>query len=275
MNLLKLEMMDATERLAVALKARGIFCSLENDLIAMGVENTANDIFKVKALLNELSLPIFWLDEKRFQVLLNKLPISVMKKIMNHKGKSFPIHMEGYNFYWRAFAQRWFGIKVNALDLHANIAMFVKSLNLSGITSLAGCNGHHRYSPNVQLSGPYQGAWYEIVQEKFLSALELNSEWKVEYGNRSGAAIIARKTDEEKWDMNKIYQDTVLMAEELQRYSKAIRILKKNSFYRSKKMAGHAKLLEAKKDYRALKEWMLSCLNDNSKQMKIGANKGF
>lgn len=53
------------------------------------------------------------------------------------------------------------------------------------------------------------------------------------------------------------------MAEELQRYSEAIRSMEKKSFQRNKRMARNAKLLDAKKDYNALKKWMISCVDNN------------
>jgi hypothetical protein len=148
MNLIKLEMMNATARVAEALQTRGLFVKVENDFVVMTAENTTSDMMKVRELLEQLGIPTFWKHEHTFQVLLNHMPVAMMKRIMNQKGRSFPVSMEGYHFFWRSFVQRRFGIKVNVLDLDANVAMFVKSLNLSGITALAGCNGHHRYQPN-------------------------------------------------------------------------------------------------------------------------------
>ncbi|MET1029688.1 hypothetical protein, partial [Domibacillus tundrae] len=190
-----------------------MFIKVENDFIIMTAENTESDMIKTRKLLEQLSIPTFWKQRNAFQVLINRLPVAVMKRIMNHKGRSFPVRMAGHHFLWRSFAQRRFGIKVNALDLDANIAMFVKSLNLSGITALAGCNGHYRYQPNVQLSGVFQGAWFEIIQERYLSEFPLHYQWNIQYGNGSGSCIKAEKGAEERWDMNFVYQDTVMMGE--------------------------------------------------------------
>src|SRR4051794_14270684 len=107
------------------------------------------------------------------------------------------------------------------------MAMLVKSLNLAGITSLADCNGHHRYAPNVQLSGGYQGAWFKVIQEKYLSELTLHYNWTVHFDNQSGSCFVSE--GDERWDMNLIYQDTVQMAMVLQKYSREIRELKNAS----------------------------------------------
>lgn len=256
MNLINLEMMNATQRVAEALATRGLFVKVENDFIVLTAENTQTDIAMVHDLLNRLQIPTFWKERTQFQVLVNRLPIAMMKRIMNAPGREFPVHMEGYHFLWRSFAQRRFGIKVNALELDANMAMLVKSLNLAGITALAGCNGHHRYQPNVQLSGVYQGAWFEVIQEKYLRDLSLNYEWAVGYENRSGSFISANKGSEEQWNMNLIYQDTVRMAEIIQKNAVEIRRLKQRIFKRKGKQKDIAEMLAETKKYKELGKWM-------------------
>jgi hypothetical protein len=196
MNLMKLEMMTAAERVAEALTMRGLFVRVSNDFVIMEESNTKADMKKVQNLLNHLGIPTLW-QENRYQILVNRIPISKMKKMIHVPGKEFPIHMEGYHFKWKAFAQRRFGIQVNALDLDPNMAMLVKTLNLVGITSLAGCNGHYRYAPNVQFSRVFQGAWFAILQEMLLSNISLHYKWKVHFGNQSGSCLFAEKADQE------------------------------------------------------------------------------
>ena len=179
-----------------------------------------------------------------------------MKRIMNVRGREFPVYMEGYHYRWRSFAQRRFGIKVNALDLDPQVALLVKTLNLAGITTLAGCNGHHRYAPNFQLSGVFQGAWFEVIQEKYLKQCSLHYKWNVHYGNRSGSSIIAENEGDERWDMNKIYQDTVQMAVILKKHAAEIRELKKKTFKRDGVMKEMAKRFVEEKDYVGLVGWM-------------------
>ena len=261
MNLLKLEMMNATERIAEALQMRGLFIEVKDDFIILSDENTQEDITKIKQLMSSIGIPTFW-QGNQFQVLVTKTPIVTMKKIMNAPGREFPVHMEGYHFQWRAFAQRRFGIKVNALDMDANMTMLVKSLNLAGITSLAGCNGHHRYAPNVQLSGGYQGAWFKVIQEKYLSELSLHYKWTVHFENQSGSCF--RAEGDERWDMNLIYQDTVQMALVLQKYAREIRELKNSSFKRNKEMKEVASHLLLGKNYEGLVEWMKTKVQNKS-----------
>ncbi|WP_226036698.1 hypothetical protein [Aquibacillus saliphilus] len=164
--------------------------------------------------------------------------------------------MAGYHFRWRAFAQRRFGIKVNALDLDPNMAMLVKTLNVAGITSLAGCNGHYRYQPNVQLSGVFQGAWFQVLQEKYLKNCKLNYKWQIRYGNHSGACLVAENKSGEKWNMSLIYQDTVAMAEIIQTKKTEIRELKLNTFKRNRIMKKEAEEMRETKQYEELVQWM-------------------
>jgi hypothetical protein len=255
MNLMKLEMMDATARIAEALQMRGLFVEVKDDFIILTDGNTKADISKVRELLHHLGIPTFWQGSK-FQVLVTRVPISMMKRIMNTQGREFPIFMEGYHYKWKPFVQRRFGIKVNALDLDANMAMFVKSLNLAGITALAGCNGHHRYAPNVQLSGVFQGAWFEVIQEKYLSSCSLHYKWNVHYGNESGSCITADKGEAERWDMNLIYQDAVQMAQILQKHAAEIRELKRATFKRKGEMKEQANRFVQKREFKELVGWM-------------------
>ncbi|MFJ7728462.1 hypothetical protein ACIQXV_20220 [Neobacillus sp. NPDC097160] len=111
MRLVKVEMMNATERIAEALQMRGLFVAVKNDFIIFTEGNTKTDVEKTRALLTTIGIPTLW-EENKFQVLINHTPISTIKLIMNVSGVEFPVHMEGYHFQWRAFAQRRFGIKV-------------------------------------------------------------------------------------------------------------------------------------------------------------------
>jgi hypothetical protein len=257
MNLMKLEKMNATERVAEALQMRGLFVKVTNNLITLTAGNTMGDINKVHSLLNNLGIPTLW-DGNSFQVLVNRLPIAMMKRIMNVPGREFPVNMEGYHFKWRAFAQRRFGIGVNAMDLDYNMAMLVKSLNFAGITTLAGCNGHHRYAPNVQLSGEFQGAWFSVIQEMYLSECKLHYKWQVHFGNQSGSCIYAIKEETTNWDMTLIYQDTVQMAQVLQKHAEEIRKLKLSTFKRNKEMKETANSWAQEKDFIGLVNWMKS-----------------
>ncbi|MBT2729508.1 hypothetical protein J7E63_21685 [Bacillus sp. ISL-75] len=245
---------------------RGLFIEVKDDFIILSNENTQADIKKTKQLIRNLGIPTFWQDNQ-FQVLVTRTPIVTMKNIMNAPGREFPVHMEGYHFQWRAFAQRRFGIKVNALDMDANMAMLVKSLNQAGITSLAGCNGHHRYAPNVQFSGGYQGAWFKVIQEKYLSELTLHYKWTVHFDSPSGSCI--RAEGAERWDMNLIYQDTVQMALVLQKYAREIRELKNASFKRNKEMKESASNLLNERNYKGLVEWMKVKVENKSAAYKL------
>lgn len=268
MNLLKLEMMKAPERLAEAVQMRGIFVQLNGDVITLTKENTKQDIEAVRELITAIGIPVLWLDCHTFQLLVNRLPIAVMKRIINKNGREFPVGMQPYHFRWRAFAQRRFGIKVNALQMDAQVALLVKSLNYAGITCLAGCNGHHRFSPNVQLSGVYNGAWLEVIQELFFSGCELNYDWTVHYGNQSGASLIADKAESEKWNMNLIYQDTVKMALILQENAGQIRKVKKEAFKRGGETKRTAEKLVMDKHYKKLAEWMKTLVTDTDRSYK-------
>ncbi|MEH7482625.1 hypothetical protein V7157_16520 [Neobacillus drentensis] len=89
MNLLKLEMMNATERIAEALQMRGLFIEVKDDFIILSDENTQEDITKTKQLISSLAIPTFWQDNQ-FQVLVNRSPIVTMKKIIERSRARIP-----------------------------------------------------------------------------------------------------------------------------------------------------------------------------------------
>ncbi len=103
MNLMNLEMMNGTDRLAEALQMRGLFVEVKNDVISLTAENTKMDKVKVRELLNTLNIPTYWITPNEFQILVNRLPISLMKKIMNAHGREFAVNMEDYHYYWKSF----------------------------------------------------------------------------------------------------------------------------------------------------------------------------
>lgn len=89
MNLMRLEMMDATARIAEALQMRGLFVEVKDDFITLTAGNTRTDISQVRELLDRLAIPTFW-QENKFQVLVTRIPISIMKRIMHTPGHKFP-----------------------------------------------------------------------------------------------------------------------------------------------------------------------------------------
>ena len=185
-----------------------------------------------KALLTKLNIHVYW-DGIGFQLMVNRLPVMMMKRITTHRGTEFPVSMNGYHFRWRAFVNRKHGLKVDTLKLDPNIACLVKAVNQAGISCLAGCDGHLRYSPNLQFSGVYNGAWFHIIQKHYLNGLNLNYTWEVEYKGGSGSRLVARKTDIEQWDMKKIYEDTLKMAYKLRDHSSEIKERKISTFKRN------------------------------------------
>lgn len=256
-NLLSLELMDGQERLAEALEMRGFLVEKSGAFLTLGRGSAASDYADLKALLTKFSIPIFW-NGDRFQLLVNRFPVMMMKKITTHRGTEFPVSMNGYHFRWRAFVNRKHGLKVDTMKLDPYIASLVKAVNQAGITCLAGCDGHLRYAPNLQFSGVYNGAWFHIIQKEYLSGLNLNYKWEVEYKGGSGSRLVARKNDSEQWDMKKIYQDTLTMAYKLKEHSFEIKDRKSSHFKRNQQMKQVAEAYRINGQFEELIEWMES-----------------
>ncbi|WP_428911993.1 hypothetical protein [Niallia sp. Krafla_26] len=254
-NLLSLELMDGQERLAEALEMRGFLVEKQGPFLILGNGSAASDFTDLKALLSKLNIPIFW-NGDRFQLLVNRFPVMMMKKITTHRGAEFPVSMNGYHFKWRAFVNRKHGLKVDTMKLDPYIASLVKAVNGAGFSCLAGCDGHLRHAPNLQFSGVYNGAWFQIIQKEYLSGLTLNYIWEVEYKGGSGSRLVARKIDSEQWDMKKIYEDTLTMAYKLKEHSAEIKDRKATSFKRNQKMKEVAETYRLNGQFEDLVDWM-------------------
>ncbi|KGP91108.1 hypothetical protein N780_17815 [Pontibacillus chungwhensis BH030062] len=254
-NLFSLEKMDGQERLREALEMRGFLVEKDGPFLALTSGSSKADLVDVKRLLNSLNIPIFWNDD-RFQLLTNKFPVIMMKKITAYRGEEFPVSMEGYHFRWRAFVNRKHGLKVDALKLDPYISSFVKAVNQAGIPCLAGCDGHLKFAPNLQFSGVYSGAWFQVIKEQYLNDLELNYTWKVEYRGGSGSKLVACKGGDERWDTHKIYGDTLKMAYKLKDYADEIKSRKACSFKRNVQMKEEAEFYRVNGRFEELSEWM-------------------
>jgi len=250
----RMELQDGTNKLADALKLRGFSVAMEGELIKL-VNGSEKDAAELKYFLEELNIPVFWLNDNKFQLLVNRLPSQLIKKIIHYKGRNHHYFIEGYQFKWRSFVTRRYGIRTNTLDLCPYTAILVKALNEAGIVTVSGCNGHQHHAPNLQFSGIYYGIWFSIIQEKYLKNLSLYYDWQVEIlagGKTSG--LIAHKRDTANWDRIKILADCEKMAYTLQKHARDIRHLKRSCFKR--KMKDKAESFRETFDWEKLSEWM-------------------
>ncbi|WP_102345901.1 hypothetical protein [Bacillus sp. Marseille-P3661] len=254
-NLLTLELMEGQERLFEALEMRGFLVEKKGPFLSLASGSAALDYQALRRLLRKYNIPVYW-DGDHFQLLVNRFPVIMMKKITTEQGHEFSINMQDYQYKWRAFVTRKYGLKVNTMDLDPYIASLVKAVNQAGIACLAGCDGHLKYAPNLQFSGVYNGAWFHIIQKHYFKDLELNYTWEVNFKGRSGASLFASKKGTESWDMRKIYEDTLYMAYRLKEHSEEVRNIKINSFRRNREMKEVAEGYRKSGNYLELVGWM-------------------
>ncbi|HLS65429.1 MAG TPA: hypothetical protein VK029_00350 [Pseudogracilibacillus sp.] len=248
------KMQGGTERLAEALQLRGFSVEMEDDCICLK-NGTVRDREELKFFLDKLNIPVYWHREDSFQLLVNRFPIQMMKKIIQCDGRDYPFSVAGYQLRWRNFVTRRYGICTETLQLCPFTAVLLKALNEVGIVTVACCNGHKRHQPNFQFSGLFNGLWFKFVQAQYLNELILHYNWKVEfvYGNRS-TALVAHKSASENWNMMKVLADCEQMAKTLRKSAKEIRYLKRASFKRSMKETAEA-FVDAN-DMKGLYDWM-------------------
>lgn len=254
MNLLNLELMTATEKVAEALIMRGLFVEVKEGVLLFSGCRAKNDVRDVEVVLNKLNIPFIAHGEDKIEILVNQIPLLKMKKILTAGGQPFSINKAEYHQHWRFFANRRYGFRVNAFQLEYNMARFVKAANLAGIATHAGCNGHLKKAPRFQFAGPFMGAWFTAVQRMYLKDLDLNYQWKIVYDGYTGAEL--RATTVKGWCLHKIHEDTLKMAAVLEAHATEIRKLKNSSFKRIQKHIVQKWIEE--KDYAALENWMIT-----------------
>lgn len=268
-----LKVMSATEKVLDALKARGFFVKEENGAIVVTCESAREDLKQITFILNKLNIPFILQENKKaveardywglnvedkkqplgvIEILVNSLPNRIYQQIFRFGGQPFIVDFQQHRTHWRYFTSQSFGPRIDALSLEYNMARFVKVLNLSGIAVLSGCNGHLKYSPRVEFSSEYYGAWFEVIQELYLKDLKLNYEWHVLFEGRTGSELRAISSDE-KWNLNKIHQDLLKIADVIEEHSATIRKLKDSTF---SKHSIEPKEFVQQGNFRELINWM-------------------
>lgn len=245
------KVMSATSKLVKALKMRGFFVEEVNGSIVVTKSSAQGDQKQVIRILNRLGIPFMVMADHSIEILVNKLPNSIFNKIFQFGGKPFKVSFYSYQENWRYFTSKQFGMRVNTLDLEYNMARFVKAANLAGIAAFAGCNGHGKHSPRFQFSGVFHAAWFKAIQQKYMHELVLNYDWKVQYNGFTKAELRAKGNEE--WDQFLIHQDTLKMAEVLEKHAAEIREMKKNTF---SKQQTEPKNLAQHEQYNDLENWM-------------------
>ncbi|WP_336883753.1 hypothetical protein [Priestia koreensis] len=251
MNYIDFKLQDATKVCVDALHLRGFQVKETNGCIELLASSAKDDAKHATEILNKLDIPFIMQANNLIEVLITSLPLSIYNKVARFGGCPYSIPYAECQTHWRYFLNHTFGIRLNALAIEYNMAAFVKAANLAGIRVLSGCNGHKRTSPRFQITGVYYGAWFETVQQLFMSDLSLNYEWKVLYQGETKAEIQAIGTE---WDMDRIHQDTMKMADCLQKNAQAIRDLKAHAFGRQDSEV--KQLVNQQKDSELI-QWMI------------------
>ncbi|MEY9975052.1 hypothetical protein ABH966_005478 [Lysinibacillus sp. RC46] len=254
MNILNLELMTATEKVAEALIMRGLFIKVKDNVLLFSKGNNKNDVKDVQFVLNQLNIPFIMHGEHGLEILVNQMPTIKMKKILTAGGDPFSIDAAAYHQYWRFFTCRNYGFRINTFQLEYNMARFVKAANLAGIATYAGCNGHLKKSPRFQFAGPFMAAWFVAVKQRYFQDIKLNYDWKVVYDGFTGAEL--RATSKQGCCQHKIHEDTLKMAFLLETHATEIRDIKEKCFKRTQKNI--TRKWVDKEDYTALENWMMT-----------------
>lgn len=171
--------------LDLALKKRGYL--INNLYLSKGSHH--RDLVDITDLLNSLSIKHEW-NENELQV-NNELIEGMYKNILcfpaNNRETNTPIYLAS----WRNFTRRKHGPKIQTKTLEPGVALMVKALSAIGITTVNSCDGHGKNKPIIDFASFHNAAWFEILQDKYLSNGSLIYKWKVESSQNSYAYLTA------------------------------------------------------------------------------------
>ncbi|PGY09110.1 hypothetical protein [Bacillus sp. AFS031507] len=153
---------------------------------------------------------------------------------------------------WGYFITRNHGPKVNTFILETGVALFVKALSAAGIVTIMSCDGHGKGRPCITFCGKQNAIWFCTLFNEIKDNLKLNYEWYFHDVDGLDIHFVAKRRQNE-WNLEKVLEDTMQMAEYFLNESENLSKLKKDIFGRKYKST---RRLVHQMDYAQMNKWM-------------------
>jgi hypothetical protein len=196
-----------------ALKYRGFIVKKGQDGIFFSRGNHVSELDKLKKVLEELNIPVVIVDQ--FIVPQSeKLTDEQKYKLIWYPARNHEAGGTSLGRFWRSFAKRNHGYKIDTFVLETGVAALSKALSAVGINGNCSCDGHGKSAPFIALTGIHTGIWFNVLLEEIISkAAVFNYTWRMRDFHTRDPILKAEKLKHQRWDLSLVLEDTFKMAE--------------------------------------------------------------
>jgi hypothetical protein len=237
--------------LANTLEMRGFLVKPINNYIYFSQGNHTKELPELDRLLESLEVK-FTRDGNNFYILEDEIDAKTLNQILwyparNHESSS------GDGWYgWKYFIKRNHGPKINTFVLETGVALLVKAISAAGIITDVSCDGHGRRAPLIYFCGKQNAAWFKLLFERKFRDTSFHYEWYFKDPVHMSIAFTARSKDG-RWDLEKVLEDTLLMARSILQEANELSKFKKELFSRNYKTT---RKIVREMDFEELYQWM-------------------
>jgi hypothetical protein len=214
--------------LANTLEMRGFLVKPIDNYIYFSLGNKLEDFSQLERLLASLDLK-FTCDGNKLFILEDEIQTTILNQILwyparNHESDS------GAGWYgWKYFIKRNHGPKIKTFVLETGVALFVKAISAAGIVTDVSCDGHGRRAPIISFCGKQNAAWFKLLFESKFRDTNFHYEWYFKDPLHLSIIFTARSKDG-RWDLEKVLEDTLLMARSILQEANELSKMKKEIF---------------------------------------------
>ncbi len=228
-------------KIATALRARGFLINIKDGEVSLAKGSHPKDINDLKELLNNCHIKHVHRDNS-FLILNEIVEDSAIQKIIWYPARNVEAGGVGYRS-WKYFIKRKYGPQVRTILLETGVALLVKALSASGVTTICSCDGHGKRTPFLSFNGHYNAAWFMVLYNTHLKNHRLNYQWKINDSDDVDLSISPINKGG-NWNIKLILEDTLLMADFFLEYSEELSLAKRQIFGTNRNST--AKLLKEK-----------------------------
>jgi hypothetical protein len=250
------ELNSLLDQLAHALKLRGFLIKRMDDHIYFSKGNHDDELGYLEAMFKKVNISVS-VDGRKIYLLEDHINKTDLDQLIWY---SVSQEAGGGNAWrsWRYFITRNHGPKVNTFILETGVSLFVKALSAAGIVSIMSCDGHGQKSPLISFCGKQNAILFSIFFDEIKDNLKLNYQWYFQNVDALDIDFVARLKQNE-WNLEKVLEDTIQMAEYFLNEAERLSELKKDIFGRKYKST---RRLVHEMDFGQMNEWMRNKYKD-------------
>ncbi|MCM3767716.1 hypothetical protein [Neobacillus niacini] len=256
------------DKLANALRLRGFLLQKMDDHIYIEKGNPNQDLVNLVEMFREVGISMK-LDDRKIYLLDDDIDERDLHNIIWYKASNHEAGGGSGWSYWKYFIKRNHGPKINTFVLETGVALLVKALSAAGIVTISSCDGHGKRSPFIVFCGRHNAVWFQILLDEVEDKLRLNYDWYFHNVDSRDVCLVAKRKPE-GWELEKVLEDTMQMANHFLQEAERLSKLKKDVYggnYKSNRK------LVREMDFEQLSQWMnnkyQTYLLEQNKEVKV------